>query len=88
MLNVPLLGGGRLSDAAAYQHVAFACPDIFAAARAVRSLGIPTLPVPGNYYDDLAARFDLDAAAAARCGISGCCMTATPAAVSSCTSTP
>jgi 4-hydroxyphenylpyruvate dioxygenase len=64
VLNTPLLGGGRLSDAAAYQHVAFSCPDIFAAARAVRSLGIPTLPVPGNYYDDLAARFDLDAAAA------------------------
>ncbi len=64
VLNTPLLGGGRLSDAAAYQHVAFSCPDIFAAARAVRSLGIPTLPVPSNYYDDLAARFDLDAAAA------------------------
>jgi 4-hydroxyphenylpyruvate dioxygenase len=63
VLNTPLLGGGRLSDAAAYQHVAFSCPDIFAAAQAVRSLGIPTLPVPGNYYDDLAARFDLDAAA-------------------------
>ena len=62
VLNVPLLGGGRLPETAAYQHVAFACPDIFAAARAVRSMGIPTLPVPGNYYDDLAARFDLDAA--------------------------
>jgi 4-hydroxyphenylpyruvate dioxygenase len=63
VLNTPLLGGGRLSDAAAYQHVAFSCPDIFAVAQAVRSLGIPTLPVPGNYYDDLAARFDLDDAA-------------------------
>jgi 4-hydroxyphenylpyruvate dioxygenase len=63
VLNVPLLGGGRLPETAAYQHVAFACPDIFAAAQAVRSAGIPTLPVPGNYYDDLAARFDLDAAA-------------------------
>lgn len=63
VLNVPLRGGGRLPETAAYQHVAFACPDIFAAAQAVRSAGIPTLPVPGNYYDDLAARFDLDAAA-------------------------
>jgi 4-hydroxyphenylpyruvate dioxygenase len=62
VLNVPLLGGGRLTETAAYQHVAFACPDIFAAARAVRSMGIPALPVPGNYYDDLAARFELDAA--------------------------
>ena len=62
VLNVPLLGGGRLTETAAYQHVAFACPDIFAAAPAVRSMGIPALPVPGNYYDDLAARFELDAA--------------------------
>ncbi len=62
ILNVPLLGGGGLTETAAYQHVAFACPDIFAAARAVRSMGIPALPVPGNYYDDLAARFELDAA--------------------------
>jgi len=62
VLNVPLLGGGRLPETAAYQHVAFACPDILAAARAVRSAGTPTLPVPANYYDDLAARFDLDAA--------------------------
>jgi 4-hydroxyphenylpyruvate dioxygenase len=61
VLNVPLLGGGRLPETAAYQHVAFACTDIFAAARAVRSAGCPTLPVPDNYYDDLAARFDLDA---------------------------
>ena len=28
----------------------------------MRSAGTPTLPVPANYYDDLAARFDLDAA--------------------------
>jgi 4-hydroxyphenylpyruvate dioxygenase len=62
VLNVPLLGGGRLPENAAYQHVAFACTDIFAAARAVRSMGAPTLPMPGNYYDDLTARFDLDAA--------------------------
>ena len=62
VLNVPLLGGGRLPETAAYQHVAFACHDILAAARAVRSAGTPTLPVPANYYDDLAARFDLDAA--------------------------
>ncbi|HET6519357.1 MAG TPA: TIM barrel protein, partial [Geminicoccaceae bacterium] len=40
------------------QHIAFACRDIFAAAA-----GLPAelkLPVPGNYYEDLAARFDLD----------------------------
>jgi 4-hydroxyphenylpyruvate dioxygenase len=64
VLHVPLLGGGRLPETAQYQHVAFACPDVFAAARAVRASGIATLPVPGNYYDDLAARFDLDPAQA------------------------
>jgi 4-hydroxyphenylpyruvate dioxygenase len=61
VLNVPLLGGGRLPQTAAYQHVAFACGDILATARAVRSAGTPILPVPANYYDDLVARFDLDA---------------------------
>ncbi len=59
VLNVPLLGGGRLPETTAAQHVAFGCADIFTAARAVRSAGTPTLPVPGNYYEDLAARFDL-----------------------------
>jgi 4-hydroxyphenylpyruvate dioxygenase len=46
------------------QHVAFACADIFAAAAA-----LPPhlrLPVPGNYYDDLAARFGLDEEAVGR----------------------
>jgi 4-hydroxyphenylpyruvate dioxygenase len=62
VLNVPLLGGSRLPETAASQHVAFGCTDIFAAARAVRSGGTPTLPVPGNYYEDLAARLDLDPA--------------------------
>jgi hypothetical protein len=45
---------------AAPQHVAFACRDIFAAARAAVARGTPMLPVPDNYHDDLAARFDLD----------------------------
>jgi 4-hydroxyphenylpyruvate dioxygenase len=62
VLNVPLLGGGRLAETAASQHVAFGCADIFAAARAIRSAGTPTLAVPGNYYEDLAARLGLDAA--------------------------
>jgi 4-hydroxyphenylpyruvate dioxygenase len=72
VLNVPMLGGGRLPETAAYQHVAFACRDIIAVARAARSAGVPLLPVPVNYYDDLTARFDLDpglAAALAGLGI-------------------
>jgi 4-hydroxyphenylpyruvate dioxygenase len=64
VLNVPLLGGGRLAEPASYQHLAFACRDVFAAVQAVRSAGIPTLPVPVNYYDDLIARFDLAASLA------------------------
>jgi 4-hydroxyphenylpyruvate dioxygenase len=41
------------------QHVAFACSDAVAAARAMRALDAPLLEIPGNYYDDLEARLDL-----------------------------
>jgi 4-hydroxyphenylpyruvate dioxygenase len=41
--------------------VAFATRDIVASARAIRGLGAPVLAIPANYYDDLAARFELDA---------------------------
>ncbi|MGH3393178.1 MAG: bifunctional sugar phosphate isomerase/epimerase/4-hydroxyphenylpyruvate dioxygenase family protein [Streptosporangiaceae bacterium] len=60
VLNVPLRGGGRLPETTSSQHVAFGCADIFTAARAVRAAGTPMLPVPANYYEDLAARLDLD----------------------------
>ena len=40
------------------QHIAFACQDIFAAAAALPAE--LRLPVPRNYYEDLAARFLLD----------------------------
>ncbi|HXH03099.1 MAG TPA: 4-hydroxyphenylpyruvate dioxygenase, partial [Candidatus Competibacteraceae bacterium] len=33
--------------------------DIFAAVQAARGNGVPLLHIPQNYYDDLAARFDL-----------------------------
>src|SRR3954447_16022131 len=55
-LNVPLTGGGH----GGVQHVAFACSDVLAVARAMRERGVPPLEIPGNYYDDLAARTDLD----------------------------
>ncbi|MGA5463897.1 bifunctional sugar phosphate isomerase/epimerase/4-hydroxyphenylpyruvate dioxygenase family protein [Mycobacterium sp. NPDC050041] len=51
-----------LDDVTMPQHVAFACADIFAVARAARSRGARFLPVPDNYYDYLAGRFGLDAA--------------------------
>jgi 4-hydroxyphenylpyruvate dioxygenase len=59
VLNVPALGGGPAPESAEFQHIAFACTDIFMAADAVRSTGIPLLPIPANYYADLAARVDL-----------------------------
>ena len=65
VLNVPALGGGPSPESAEFQHIAFACTDIFVAVEAVRAAGIPLLPIPANYYADLAARVDLDEAAIA-----------------------
>lgn len=45
---------------AGVQHIAFACPDIFAAAEKARERGLAMLEIPRNYYDDLQARFGLD----------------------------
>jgi 4-hydroxyphenylpyruvate dioxygenase len=39
------------------EHVAFATDDVLAAARAARERGAPILRIPGNYYDDLDARY-------------------------------
>jgi 4-hydroxyphenylpyruvate dioxygenase len=59
-LNVPVLGrDAGHGPAGAHQHVAFACDDALAAARAMRDHGIAPLAIPGNWYDDLAARSDL-----------------------------
>jgi 4-hydroxyphenylpyruvate dioxygenase len=46
---------------AGVHHVAFKVVDVVATARALRELGAPLLPIPANYYDDLAAKYDLDA---------------------------
>ena len=58
VLNVPALAGTQTGQAE-LQHVAFACEDALAAARAMHERGAPILPIPGNYYDDLAARYEL-----------------------------
>jgi 4-hydroxyphenylpyruvate dioxygenase len=58
VLNVPALAGTQTGQAE-LQHVAFACEDALAAARAMHDRGAPILPIPGNYYDDLAARYEL-----------------------------
>lgn len=44
------------------QHIAFATDDILTTARVLADRGAPLLSVPDNYYDDLAARWDFDAA--------------------------
>jgi 4-hydroxyphenylpyruvate dioxygenase len=43
------------------QHVAISCSDVVGLARRARVRGLRFLPVPANYYEDLAARFALDA---------------------------
>lgn len=60
VLNVPVLGGGRAPERPV-QHVAIRTADIVETARAVCAQGLSMLPVPGNYYEDLAARLGLDA---------------------------
>jgi 4-hydroxyphenylpyruvate dioxygenase len=44
---------------AGVHHLAFATPDIFAAARTMAAAGVGILPIPANYYDDVVARFEL-----------------------------
>ena len=41
-------------------HLAFACTDVFATVDAFTARGGHVLAIPGNYYDDLDARFALD----------------------------
>ena len=60
-LALNLLPAGLDAEGDLPQHIAFACEDIVAVARAARARGLRTLPVPANYYEDIAARFGLDA---------------------------
>ncbi|TDW19826.1 4-hydroxyphenylpyruvate dioxygenase [Rhizobium azibense] len=48
------------------QHLAFKTQDIFSAAAALSANGFVTLAISPNYYDDLEARFGLDAEFAER----------------------
>ncbi|MFE0800185.1 TIM barrel protein [Streptomyces sp. NPDC058812] len=52
------VGAAPTDDTAHAQHIALATDDVVAAARRFRAAGGPLLPIPGNYYDDLAARFE------------------------------
>jgi 4-hydroxyphenylpyruvate dioxygenase len=58
-------GVTRFIDAfggAGYQQIALSTDDIFGFVARARARGVEFLPIPDNYYDDLAARYDLDAA--------------------------
>ncbi|MFF5493389.1 bifunctional sugar phosphate isomerase/epimerase/4-hydroxyphenylpyruvate dioxygenase family protein [Streptomyces aquilus] len=52
------VGAAPSDDTAHAQHIALATDDVVTAARRFREAGGRVLPIPANYYDDLAARFD------------------------------
>ena len=55
-------GVSRFLDAfggAGFQQIALSTPDIFAAVESAQAKGVAFLAIPDNYYDDLAARFDI-----------------------------
>ncbi|MGH2850794.1 MAG: TIM barrel protein, partial [Solirubrobacteraceae bacterium] len=62
VLNAEAPGDGRRGIVSAAQHVAFSCKDVLSTARSFIERGIPIVPVSHNYYDDLAARFELEPA--------------------------
>jgi 4-hydroxyphenylpyruvate dioxygenase len=43
------------------QHIAFSCSDIFATVAEMRKRGAHFLRIPENYYDDVEAKYGLDA---------------------------
>ncbi len=53
------VGPAPTEDETRAQHIAFATDDVVAAARRFRAAGGSLLPMPANYYDDLAARYEL-----------------------------
>ncbi|MET9759129.1 TIM barrel protein [Streptomyces sp. NPDC006372] len=53
------VGAAPTDDTVHAQHIALATDDVIASARRFRDAGGALLPVPANYYDDLAARFEL-----------------------------
>jgi 4-hydroxyphenylpyruvate dioxygenase len=66
------------SGGAGVHHIAFGCDDIFAAVEQLRRNGVPFVAISPNYYDDLATRFDLDAAVLERMRALGVLFDRTP----------
>ncbi|MEV0618350.1 TIM barrel protein [Nonomuraea sp. NPDC050404] len=57
VVNIAQVGADHLP----WQHVALACDDVMAVARRLRREHPELLlPIPGNYYDDLEARHEVD----------------------------
>jgi 4-hydroxyphenylpyruvate dioxygenase len=52
------VGAAPRDDTVHAQHIALATDDVVAAARRFLAAGGRLLPIPANYYDDLAARFE------------------------------
>ncbi|ANS69281.1 sugar phosphate isomerase/epimerase [Streptomyces lincolnensis] len=52
------VGAAPTDDTVHAQHIALATDDVVAAARRFTEAGGRLLPIPANYYDDLAARFE------------------------------
>lgn len=52
------VGAAPTDDTVHAQHIALATSDVVAAARRFREAGGRLLPIPANYYDDLAARHE------------------------------
>ncbi|WP_411149934.1 bifunctional sugar phosphate isomerase/epimerase/4-hydroxyphenylpyruvate dioxygenase family protein [Streptomyces sp. A30] len=52
------VGAAPTDDTVHAQHIALATDDVVAAARRFAEAGGRLLPIPGNYYDDLAARYE------------------------------
>ncbi|GAA3849166.1 sugar phosphate isomerase/epimerase and 4-hydroxyphenylpyruvate domain-containing protein [Streptomyces coacervatus] len=54
------VGAAPADDTVHAQHIALAAGDVVAVARRFRAAGGLLLPMPANYYDDLAARFEFE----------------------------
>jgi 4-hydroxyphenylpyruvate dioxygenase len=59
VLHVEEVGPGR-DPVSGVTQVAFACADVRSQVLALRTVGVPLMPVPDNYYADLDARFGLE----------------------------
>ena len=60
-LSAPVLRRGDWAPAIPHpQHLTLATADLARTAAALARAGTPLLPIPGNYYDDLDARLDLE----------------------------